>query len=442
MSFVLPQLESSPSMPPALKGPFQGMGVLMALIILTMPIREVSLWEIGSAHARISDLLLVVCFCLWLASGCIRGKWLFPTNTLDLVVVIFFLLYALSILWGEKLEWGLYQGMKIFRNGMLYILLVGFLSINFPIRYRQIVVCLLFTGLFQTIAFIMSIAENGGIVGLTTMLQTEALQSNNNILKVVKLDQGAGVFLRGVGFWLPLCIFAGFSIAPFFPKWGRFCTWVFTVVMVLMVIVSGTRAAWIGLAVGFIGIGVLMVRKIRMNDLLISGLFMVVVVVGGIFFNLHSFIQARFTTEVLWDDPSILHRLEFFQIALEAFSESPILGKGVGNIDQEELLIVHNVYLQVLGELGVIGGIIFVALIVLWVLALFSVRKIATGCGDSFSARVSVSMIGGSLFYFTYFLVGHDLAGGEPWLIMGITSALFTYCERYGQTQSEAFLST
>lgn len=409
---------------------FPGATTWIALVILTMPIREVSLGEFGPAHARIGDILVAACFALWLCFKCIRGGQGFTTNPLDRAVLLFLVIYCLSMVWADRVDFGLYRLMKLLRNGMLYLLLVDYLSADFPGRYRQVAMCFLVTGFMQTLAFGWSIVMYGGPSAVTMLLQAETVQSNDSILDVVRTDQGAGLMLRGVGSWLPLCIFIGISIIQSCQKVGRYNIWLLNLMMGLMIILSATRSAWIGLAAGFMIIGVFMINESKLKKLALKGVFLVLVLIGGMSLNLHSFIQARFAFDVLENDPAIQDRYDYFEVALDAFRESPFLGKGVGSIDPSELFIVHNVYLQVLGELGVIGGATFCAVIGLWIWALFSARKLAANLGDSFASRVSTTIIGLSIFFLTYFFAGHDLAGGEPWIAMGIASALFTYERR------------
>ena len=222
MTVAQPTPASSKIPHAVLNYPFQGATVLIALIILTILIRQVDLWQIAGVHVRIGDVLIAACFALWFGAGCMRSRWLFPANLFNQVVVIFVVLYVLSISWGSNIEWGLYQGMKIMRNGMLYILLVDYLSVNFASRYLLVSWCLLAAGFMQSLAFIWSMAENGGIVALERLLQAELVLSNNDfLLGVVKVDQGGGIFLRGVSTWLPLCAFMAFSIVPFVSRWKR-----------------------------------------------------------------------------------------------------------------------------------------------------------------------------------------------------------------------------
>lgn len=419
-------------------GPFRdmkhilpGAAVWMALIILTLPIREVSLWEFGAAHGRIGDLVLAACFALWLASGCLRGELVFATNALDRAVLFFLVVYAASILWAESLGFGLYQLTKLLRNGVLYLLLVHYLSESFPQRYRQIAICLLVTGLIQTLAFAWSIGEYGGLAALSILLNAESVKSSDSVLNVVRSDQGAGVFLRGVASWLPLCMFAGFSIVSFIrQRTGRIGIWLLFVVMGLMTVLSATRSAWIGLAAGFAVIVALTAGEITVKKFMLGGLFVVMLGVGLASLNLHTFIQGRFAPEVLLQDRAIQDRYDYFEIAFDAFLGSPVVGKGVGSISQDELFIVHNVYLQVLGELGVMGAAILAVVIGLWIWALLLARKLARNCGDGFCMRVSATILGATAFFLTYFLAGHDLAGGEPWIVLGVASAVLTYEQR------------
>ena len=72
-------------------------------------------------------------------------------------------------------------------------------------------------------------------------------------------------------------------------------------------------------------------------------------------------------------DESVNERLNFYTTALESIGDNPLLGIGVGNwkiksIDLSKEIIVsyrvpyfvHNDFLQILAEIGVIGGLCFI----------------------------------------------------------------------------------
>jgi len=404
---------------------FPNAGFWMGLVILTMIIREVTLWQVGRANGRIGDMLLLLVFGLWFGGRCLIGRFAIVKNRLDLAVMIFLMLHVMSILWADNVEEGWFRLLKLLRNGALYILLVDYLSTDFSTRYRRIATCLVITGLLQSLAYMISIGRHGGLAALAVMLQADSLQSNNPALGVVREETGAGLFLQGAASWLPLCMFVGFSIHPSIrSRVLALGNWVLIPVMGALTVLSGTRASMVGLAVGLTIFLPLVVTKMTVKKIVGGGIVVLALIFSAWHFGLYNLVEGRFSHEVLQNDPAILARLDFFQRTLDRFEKSPLLGAGVASIEPDELFIVHNLYLQVLGELGVVGGAIFLWIMALWVLYLVSAQRLASAMRDPWRNRVAISLLGFSIFLFTYFLVGHDLGSGEPWIVMGMASAL------------------
>lgn len=393
-----------------------------------MPIRELSLWEIGRAHGRIGDMLLAFCFLIWFAAGCLKGTFRIVRNRLDFAVMIFLLVYALSLIWADNIGEGVPRLLKLLRNGMLYILIVDYLSTDFPRGYWRFAVCLLVTGLLQSLAFIWSIAEYGGIAALSMLLQTESVQSNNPILNVVRTNQGGGVFLRGAASWLPLCMFIGYGILSGIRRYDfAIGSRILIVIMGALTVLGVSRTAWAGLVSGFGTIWLLATPNITKKHVLKGGVTVLILLSGVWYFNAQNLIMSRIDFESVTTDPAVQDRLEFYRYTLSRVEESPWLGKGVASIDPDALLIVHSLYLQILGEVGIVGSGIFLWIMGLWVRYLLVARRAVWAKRDALNRQIASSVLGASVFFFVSFLAGHDLGGGEPWLLMGITSALFTY---------------
>lgn len=418
-----------------------GAVVWMALIILTMPIRELSLWELGRAHGRIGDMVLIGAFFVWFAAGSVRGSFRLVRNQLDAAVIGFLLCYGVSLIWADNPTEGVARLGKLLRNGMLYILLVDYLSADFPDAYKRLAVCLLITGLMQSMAFMWSVAEYGGVTAIAMLLQADSIQSNNPLLDVVRTHQGGGIFLRGAASWLPLCMFVGYGIASGIRNSAfALSNRLLILIMGALTILGVSRAAWAGLLAGFGLIWLLGAPHLRKKQVLKAGAAVFLLLLVAWHFNAHNLIMSRIALDEVGKDPAVQERLDFYEYTLGRIADSPLLGKGVASINPDELFIVHNLYLQILGELGIVGGVFFLWIMGMWAWYLIAARNAAVARGDQTGRHVAASLLGVTVFFFVSFLSGHDLGGGEPWLIMGIASGMYTYGRQQGFIQSRSLL--
>jgi O-antigen ligase len=108
---------------------------------------------------------------------------------------------------------------------------------------------------------------------------------------------------------------------------------------------------------------------------------LVLLVVAGILYGgtaWHKFTSSDLGTPSGLTEASSRGRIQFWDVALEAFGEKPILGHGAGTYqfswDQLRTLHMantqaHSLYLQMLDELGIVGGLLALGLVLclLWV---------------------------------------------------------------------------
>jgi O-antigen ligase len=406
---------------------FPGASWWVAAVLLTMPVREVALAQFGRANLRIGDVVLACALALWLASAGSRGRLRIQFNGLDRAILVFLLVYASSMLWTIESEHGWVRILKLTRNTLLYALLVNYLRVNFRAGFRTIAVFLVVSGLMQSAAFLYSIREYGGAKALGVMLAAETLVSNDPQLAVVKSESSAGLFLRGGASWFPLCMFFGIAIAHRMKTvWGSALVRAAVALMAVLTLLTFSRGAWISLAVA---IFVLLVTGRRRRALrrvfLLASVFLVVAAAGG-YAVIERIVRSRFSSvEAMLIDPSILDRMEYFRLALERFRISSLLGGGAAGIAPSEFIIVHNVYLQVLGELGLLGVVVFGIVLWKWANCLLRARGYSSAVGDHDLTMAVTAMLGVTAFFLTYFLIGHDLESGEPWIVMAMSSALY-----------------
>lgn len=410
---------------------FPGATGWITAVIVTMPVRQLSLANVGGANVRLGDIVLAFAVALWLGTILLRCRVRRRATGLDRAILLFVLACAVSLLWSQQSDHGWLRVSKLLRNLALYGMLVAYLRHDFAAGFRRLALALVAAGLLQSMAFAYSIGQHGGAGALSLLAGAESLMSNDSRLAVVKTENGAGLFLRGAASWLGLCLFFGIGVAHMVrSRFRRRLVWISVVAMAVLTVLTMSRSAWIALFTG--GIATLGCMR-PVNTLKSSALAVVAALaawgtgVGGAMTNIFA---GRLGREALANDPSLTDRWDYISLALASFERSPWIGGGAAGIDPNEFITVHNVYLQVLGELGVLGVLLFGAVLILWVGALFRVWRRSRALRDDGTRRIVAAMAGITVFFLTYFLAGHDLESSEPWIVMAVTSALLSVCRK------------
>ena len=136
-------------------------------------------------------------------------------------------------------------------------------------------------------------------------------------------------------------------------------------------------------------------------------------------------VVARLSPDVFLSGPSMQIRLDFFGLAFERFLDSPFLGVGAGSIDLVSHHNTHNVYLQMLGEVGVVGALLFGLVLWRWITFLLRTRRYAIAVRDEKRKVMTAAMLGATAFFLISFLASNPLEDGEPWLVMAMSSGLY-----------------
>jgi O-Antigen ligase len=148
----------------------------------------------------------------------------------------------------------------------------------------------------------------------------------------------------------------------------RLWEWALLIPIVTGVILSGSRGALVAAVIGiFFGLWYIFPVKYKVIFYVIIGISL-----GSfIFFNSVEDTSLR-ALRILTDDGSNTSRLEVYQLSFRAFLESPLIGVGdlipilrVYKTDLDEMILhAHNIFLQTLGESGLVG---LIALLGLWI---------------------------------------------------------------------------
>ena len=89
-------------------------------------------------------------------------------------------------------------------------------------------------------------------------------------------------------------------------------------------------------------------------------------------------------TQDLFANENVVQRTVFFEDGIKLFSKSPLIGRGLGGFENGvysvqdffyETKYAHNHYIQVLSDLGIVGFILFVSMLVFSIISLFQSKR-------------------------------------------------------------------
>ncbi|MBN1999980.1 O-antigen ligase family protein [candidate division KSB1 bacterium] len=216
------------------------------------------------------------------------------------------------------------------------------------------------------------------------------------------------------------------------------------------IIYTLTRSAWIGLVVAMIFVILVLVARrltnMRVMANIAAGGFILAIVL--LFFG-----QMIYNRIVLDDYGSALTRITTAKVSFKVISDYPLLGVGINNYkhvlpiywDVESRFTriagVHNTYLQYVAEIGIIG---FIAYLWLMIAAYTRIQHAIKSHSD-FMAAVAVGIFGGFLSFAVTALAGvsnktNHVVMASLWLLLAIIEAIITMNEKYENTAEELLI--
>ena len=394
------------------------------LVILLIPVRQVSLGTIGEAQVRVGDVVLAAVGLIWLARKATeRPGPSRPSTSLEVIAVLFVLLNVLSVVWAEDKAFAILRAGKLLRNYALFFLIVDYLARGFDKNLQRLGTAMVLAGWAVLGGFAYSFWTQGGLAAFRALLTVQELGSQGPELVFLRLDQGATIFFADIANWTMMTVFLAAGLLPRLqnrrPAFRRMVTY-YTIAGTCAVFLSLTRGAIVALVVGmlFLGPPVLKTLGRRHRALILVGL---AVAIGLVAIGFARVIAVHFAS--IPTDLSQLQRLDLWSRAVEAFMSAPWLGVGAGNVILDTYIAVHNLFLQVLGELGLLGAAVFSGLLFCWLGALIRLARQPSQLPKNFVLVRSV--LAASVAYLVYSLVSAEaMEGMEPWILLGVTTAL------------------
>jgi len=238
-----------------------------------------------------------------------------------------------------------------------------------------------------------------------------------------------GWFNNSGEFGIQMCVFFPMTLyfigalKKYWVQWKRYAILAFPITAVMSMIATNSRGALVG--AGMVGLWMLARARHRVRGFVMLGVLAVIVVVA-----MPEEQKERFRT--MGEDKTSESRLTYWRRGIEAFKAHPVTGIGYENwapyyeATYGTTALPHNIFIQGGAELGSIGLIAMVGLIVASFVTNSRTRKIAHGLGErghfmEMTARgLDGAMIGflASGFFVTVLFYPY------LWFALGMTSAL------------------
>lgn len=361
-----------------LKDPLWG----FSAIVFFLPFERFPTYEIAGINLKINTVLGFIVLIAWILALVFNQKrWKLQSNFLAAPIGLFILAILLSLTQAINLERAyIVAGFVIFTI-LLSILGINLISSKEDLQkvIKVLFISALVAGSFGLFQFA------GDIVGLP----------NSITLLKQGYDSRVFGFPRIQAFSMEPLYFADFLFMPiylglayFFGQAKNFFInrWLIiglTALLLLNLVLTVSRGAYLGFAVGFFVLGFLMFKKVFTWKNIFIGIATLAIVGYSVAFALSKG-DARATNEfvkhVLVSDysagESVQGRLTAFGQAQQIFEQNPVLGIGIGNYGPHVLgypastpkqgwPIVNNEYFEIMAETGLVGILSFALILVL-----------------------------------------------------------------------------
>lgn len=406
------------------------------LIVVLLPLRDWSLLAIGPANIRIGDLAVLATLIWWVGRSFVsqRAKWRFSREPLIYTSVMLIVLILLSVSWSYSFAWGITRGLKIARAFVVYFLLTDFLINDWESSSKQLVVAMLVGLVALSLAWGWEASQAGG---LATLQELQDFGSGD-IPKAFR-NTGRGLLATFGARTVALYVFLLLGFLPLIrQRWIRYLVSGSLVAGALVVVGSLYRSIILGVAAGMCVLAVwsflapsCVLRKwgrILIAMGLILGLF-----VSGL--GISHVLRERFGLAFDLMDRSVTLRLDFSEQILSWWMATPrtiLVGIGAGSYQARTGKYVHNLYTQILGEQGVIGFVIFGAMLMLAFKHFIDAYALARRHQSGTYMWLSVTLIGAFVCYLVVSVAGSDFSEFDFWLIAAIGTALCSKISREG----------
>jgi len=340
-------------------------------------------WEYGRLSLYASEIILLIVLILalvrYLKSGS-RQFWL--------SLILFLIWSGLSIIWSLNQSSALYIWIKVIEALALFWLVKS--------RKVNLSFSLLITGFIQAVyGFYQFLSQ--GMFAANKWLGLAAIDAREPGTSVIEfLDQrwlraygslphpnifgglmAVCLLVAIIGLWQLNREVKGLKIIPKKSYFLNYFYWLTVIMTFFGLIVSFSRSAWLAFVASFVYLIVISFKdkfKVeRVINLKIAGVLMIIFAFFFLIFP-HQLLTTRLKGQSRLEQVSLEERADYLDQAKELIQSNWLLGQGLGNYTQAlinkdsslpgfDYQPVHNLYLLILSELGIVGFVLFICLL-------------------------------------------------------------------------------
>jgi len=389
------------------------------------PIKIEHVTEFGSIFLYLSDILILILLALWLVRIIKKRKIkVIKIPLWEIFLIIFILILVLSLFWSQNLTLSIYSTVKILLCIGLFIYLKNNLTKKTFLNSLKIISL---GGVLQSFITLIQFIKQSSL-GIVYLGESVVSRSLAGIAKIdvgnIKIIRSYGTFSHPniLGAFLLLALYC--SIYLVLKKRKVFLlTLPF---LVLGLILTFSRSI---LFFGLIPLIIFLTYKFFKNRKIeiLKPLFAIILSILILSIPLSPLLIQRVAIDS--QDQAVSLRIFYNKSAIEMIKKSPLVGVGLRNSTLELKKIypdledwqyqpVHNIYLLIASEVGILGLLVFI-LFLLFLFKRSTELEIVNQERHMFLILTSVFLILG-LFDHYFFTINQGII--IFWLILGITS--------------------
>jgi putative inorganic carbon (HCO3(-)) transporter len=414
------------------KDPFWG----FSAIVFFLPFERFPTYPIGGTDIKINTVLGFIVLLAWIFALMFNGKkWKVQPNALAVPLALFVMAVLLSLTQAVNLDRA-----YMVTAFVLFTISLGVLAINMISSkedLQKIIKVLFYSSLVAGGFGLFQFA--GDVVGLPSSITLLKQDYDSRVFGFPRIQAFSMEPLYFANYlFLPICL----GLAYFFGQVKNFVNrwWMvaLTIILLLNLVLTVSRGAYIGFVGAFLVLSVLMFKKIFTWKNVVV-MFVSVAVVGyAVAFALSNG-DTRATNEfvkhVLVKDfssgESVQGRLTASSRAYSIYQENPVLGIGLGNYGpyvksypantpKNGWDIVNNEYLEVMAETGTVGIISFgLILLILIIRSIQAVRQ----AKDEFLRLTMIGMLAAMVGVLVQYVSLSTLYIIHIWVLIGLMVA-------------------
>jgi hypothetical protein len=385
--------------------PLIGMWVFVA-VIATLPLGVIPV-PLAGAQLTFVDATLIATFAAVVAR-IVFGRWRPPLDTPSVALLAFVLLAIIALVASattSPLSPELIRRVGKLLASFLFFLIARALLISAS-RLQRLTRWLMYGGAVQGAigAGLMALSPLSQLT-LLTRLQTIGYPTSDVLRYVPGPNNAYTAQLRAIGTSVDPNVFGGtlmLALAVIVVQWAsprsvlpRSMLLLLAIPTAAGVVLSLSRASWLGLAVGLLLVGALRYRRI-----LVLGALVAVAVLAS---SIGQSLLARFISGFSTADQATAFRVGEYANALTLLQRYPLLGIGFGvSPDIDVTAGVSSVYLLVAEQTGFLGlAVYLVALTATWLIGMRGLTRmrdpLLQGIRGAFLAALSGALVAGLL---------------------------------------------